>query len=133
MTAHTITAATVRTMITTVIEDIIRDYSNQPETDRETLIDRLDEENDTLFGALVRTQLVSTYTVHDLVATVQPCDVIIQVATEDAWIEDDRGLWEGLTYGILATVAFFSLRNCLYEGLKRRGIDTNTDRPFAAA
>lgn len=126
-----LTKESVREAVTMVADNIIRDYKDKPETDRETLIERLDEETDVLFGSLVRHVPVHDYTVQDLVQTAQPCATIIEVADEDAWVEDDEGLWEDLTFGVLASVAFFSLRNLLYSGLKNAGYDTNDDKPFA--
>lgn len=106
-------------------------FQDKPETDRETVIERLDEECDALFGSLVRNGRIDQYTVDDLIATAQPCAVILKVAQEDAWVEDDCGLWDGLTFGVLASITYFSLRNLLYERLKRQGHDTNDDYPFA--
>lgn len=57
--------------------------------------------------------------------------MIIQVAKADAWVEDDHGLWDGLTYGVVPSMAYFSLRNLLYQAMKEAGHDSNEDRPFA--
>lgn len=130
---RTITPQDVRVTVADVVNDIIEDFKNEPDTDRETLIERLDEEADTAFGQLVRQGRIDQYDADDLVATAQQCAVIIQVAQEDAWVEDDRGLWEGLTYGVLASIAYFSLRNLLYQDMKREGHDTNEDYPFASS
>ena len=75
--------------------------------------------------------LISNYDVDDLIETAYECSIIMKVAQEDAWVESDSGLWEGLTYGVLASMAFFSLRNLLYNALKNAGIDSNDDEPFA--
>jgi hypothetical protein len=66
-----------------------------------------------------------------MVQTAGPCAEIIRVAEADAWVEDDRGLWEGLTYGVLACIAYYSLRNLLYQALTEAGHDSNDDLPFA--
>ena len=42
-----------------------------------------------------------------------------------------RALWDGLTYGVLASMAFYSLRNLIYVALKAKGCDTNDDFPLA--
>jgi hypothetical protein len=121
----------VRTAVADTIQDIIADYKDAPETDREALIERLDAECDTLFGSLVmHGGRICDYDVDDLIATAGPCAEIIRVAQEDAWVEEDRGLWEGVTYGMLACVAYFSLRNLLYQALADAGHDTNDDLPF---
>lgn len=125
-----ITEEYVRTSVTEVVQSVIDDFKDEPETDREAVIERLDEEGDSLFGSLVRHGMTTDYDVDDLIATAQPCAVILKVAKDDAWVEDDAGLWDGLTFGVLASIAFFSLRNLLYEGLKNAGYDTNDDRPF---
>ena len=127
----TISEADVRAAVKAVVDDVIDDFRNS-QIDRETVIERLDEETDTLFGQLVRHGRIDQYDVDDLVATAQSCASVIKVAEADAWVEDDYGLWDGLKYGVLASVAYFSLRNLLYQGLKDEGHDTNDDHPFAA-
>lgn len=125
-----LTERQVRDGVSDVVKDVISDFKDDPETDRETVIERLDEECDTLFGQLVRQGRIDEYTVDDMVETAAANAAIIKVAQQDAWVEDDHGLWDGLTYGVLASIAYFSLRNLLYEGLKREGVDTNDSRPF---
>lgn len=123
----------IRAEIEETVADIIGDYRNDPETDRETLIERMDEECDSLFGRLVKQGRIDEYSVDDLVETAGDCAAIIKLAEQDAWVEDDRGLWDGLTYGILASVAYFSLRNLLYQAMNYAGHDSNKDRPFPKA
>src|SRR6266852_2872469 len=94
----------VHAKIEETVTDIIGDYQDDPETDRETLIERMDEECDSLFGRLVKQGRIDQYTVDDLVETAGDCAAIIKVAEQDAWVEDDYGLWDGLTYGILASI-----------------------------
>jgi len=124
------TLAEVRAKIEETVADIIGDYRDDPEADRETLIERMDEECDTLFGRLVKQGRIDQYSVDDLVETAGDCAAIIKLAEQDAWVEDDHGLWDGLTYGILASIAYFSLRNLLYQAMKDAGHDSNEDRPF---
>lgn len=126
------TADDVRKAIIATRDDIISDFRDEPDTDREDVIERLDEECDALFGQLVQHGRIAEYDVDDLVSTAADCAAIIQVAKEDAWVEDDHGLWEGLTFGVLASIAYFSLRNLLYQSLADAGHDTNDDMPFAA-
>ena len=121
----------VRDKIGETVAEIIGDYQDDPETDRETLIERMDEECDALFGRLVKQGRIDQYTVDDLVETAADCAAIIKLAEQDAWVEDDRGLWDGLTFGILASIAYFSLRNLLYQAMKDAGHDSNEDRPFS--
>jgi hypothetical protein len=125
------TPAKVRAKIGETVTDIIDDFKDEPETDRETLIDRMDEECDALFGRLVKQGRIDQYTVDDLVKTAAECAAIISVAKDDAWVEDDHGLWDGLTYGVLASIAYFSLRNLLYQAMKDAGHDNNEDHPFS--
>lgn len=126
----TLTEHQVRVSVADTVTEIVEAFKDEPDTDRETVIERLDEECDTLFGQLVRHGRIDQYDVDDLIATAQPCGVILQVAQADAWVEDDNGLWDGLTYGVLASIAYFSLRNLLYERMKQAGHDTNDDYPF---
>ena len=63
--------------------------------------------------------------------TAGDCAAIIKLAEQEAWVEDDYGLWDGLSYGILASIAYFSLRNLLYQAMKDAGHDSNEDRPFS--
>jgi hypothetical protein len=121
----------VRANIEETVDDIIGDYRDDPETDRETLIERMDEECDSLFGRLVKQGRIDQYSVDDLVETAADCAAIIKLAEQDAWVEDDHGLWDGLTFGILASIAYFSLRNLLYQAMKDAGHDSNEDRPFS--
>jgi hypothetical protein len=121
----------VRAKIEETVAEIIDDYRDDPESDRETLIERMEEECDSLFGRLVRQGRIDQYSVDDLVETAGDCAAIIKLAEQHAWVEDDPGLWDGLTYGILASIAYFSLRNLLYQAMKDAGHDSNEDRPFA--
>lgn len=120
----------VRNAICDTVADVIGDFQGKPDTDREEIIDRLDDECDALFGRLVQHGLITEYDAGDMVRTAPACCAILAVAEEDAWIEDDHGLWDGLTFGVLACVAFFSLRNLLYQALSEAGHDTNDDYPF---
>ncbi len=121
----------VRDKIGETVAEIAGDYQDDPATDRDTLIERMDEECDTLFGRLVKQGRIDQYTVDDLVETAGDCAAIIKLAEQEAWVEDDYGLWDGLTYGILASIAYFSLRNLLYQAMKDAGHDSNEDRPFS--
>ena len=126
------TPVEVRAKIEETVADIIGALQDDPETDRETLIERMDSDCDALFGRLVKQGRIDEYSVDDLVETAGDCAAIIKLAEQDAWVEDDRGLWDGLTYGILASIAYFSLRNLLYQALKDAGHDSNEDQPFSA-
>jgi hypothetical protein len=127
----TTTKATIKRAVKSTVRSIIDDYNREPETDRETLIERINEECDSLFGELVQHGRIDQYESDDLVETAQPCAEIIAYANEVAWVEDDYGLWEGLKYGVLASIAYFSLRNILYQAMKDAGHDSNEDFPFA--
>lgn len=119
----------IRDTINDALDDIVADCG--PETDRDELIERLDEETDAAFNELVQYGAFAHYDLEDMVDTCAECADIIRFAEKHAWVEDDSGLWEGLTYGRLACIAYFSLRNCFYEILSKRGIDSNEDLPFA--
>src|SRR5712692_6658653 len=123
----------VRDKIGETVAEIIGDYQDDPETDRETLIERMDEECDSLFGRLVKQGRIDQYTVDDLVETAADCAAIIKLAEQDAWVEDDHGPRDSLTSGILASIAYFSLRNLLYQAMKDAGHDGNEDHPFSNA
>lgn len=120
----------VMAAVRSTVQDIIDDHKDEPDTDREALIERMDEECDALFGQLVKHGPISDYDADDLIETAEDCAVIIKAAKEKAWVEDDSGLWDGLTYGVLASVAYFSLRNLIYQVLKDAGHDSNDDHPF---
>ncbi len=124
-----LTADEVREAVKATVADIRDDCDT--DTDRDDLIEAIDEHCDSLWGSLVRHGLIDQYDVDDLVATAHQCATIIRVAKDDSWVEDDHGLWEGLTYGVLASIAYFSLRNLLHEYLERDGIDVNQEMPFA--
>ena len=126
-----LTKEKIQTAVSDTIRSIIDDYKNEPETSRETVIERLDEECDSLWGNLVKHGRIDQYDSDDLVETAAPCAAIVAYAKENAWVEDDSGLWEGMTFGVLASIAYFSLRNVLYRALSDAGHDTNEDFPFA--
>lgn len=127
----TITKKRVREAVAGSATDIIRDFTGEPDTDRETLIERIDADVDSMFGHLVQEGYIGNYTVHDLAATAQPCSVILQVADADAWIETPGDMVSGLGYGVLASVAFSSLHNLLYRKLSNLGHDSKHRYPFA--
>jgi hypothetical protein len=129
--SKSLTTASVRDAVRDTVADIIEDYRDESDTDRETVIERLDEECDTLWGQLVCMGRIDQWDVDTLVRHAGACAAIVKTAEEDAWVEDDDGLWDGLTYGVLAAVAYYSLRNLLYQALKDAGHDTNDDTPFA--
>lgn len=118
----------IEAQITVHLDEIVENCSE--ETDREELIELLDEATDDIWGNLVQYGRIDEYTVDDLIATASDCAEIVMFAKEHSWVEDDHGLWEGLNYGALASIAYFSLRNCLYSLLEKRGIDSNNDHPF---
>ena len=100
-------------------------------TNREQLIDLIDYEVDELFTERSnRTKRLDLYNLDDMLDTSQLCGEIIKFAEDRAWVEDDEGLWQGLVYGVLASVAYFSLRNCFVQLMQDRGIDVNDDFPF---
>ena len=123
------TTTDIRAAISETVQDIIDDA--EPDNDREWLIERMDEECDALFGRLVRHGRIDQYDVDDLLEAIGPCAAIISLAKQEAWVEDDSGLWEGLTYGVVPSIAYFSLRNLLYQALADAGHDSNDDLPFA--
>lgn len=127
----TLNQATIKRAVKSTVRSIVDDYKGDEETDRETLIERIDEECDSLFGELVKSGRIDKYESDDLVETAQACAEVIRYASEFAWVEDDHGLWEGLKSGVLASIAYFSLRNVLHQAVKKAGHDSNDDFPFA--
>ena len=69
----------VRAKIEETVAEVIGDYRDNPETDREVLIERMDEECDTLFGRLVKQGRIDQYSVDDLVETAADCAAIIKL------------------------------------------------------
>lgn len=110
----------VRDSVADVATKIIADHN--AETDRETIIEACDQACDDLFGQLVQHGRIDQYGSKDLARTAPACAAILTVAAADAWVEDDHGL-EG--------IAFFSLRNLIYQALKDKGCDTNDEFPLA--
>lgn len=124
-----ITHDDIRDTIDAYLDDMIEEFD--ADTDREELIDRITEEADSAWGELVKHGRIDQYTVSDLTETAAECAAIVEFAEENAWVADDSGLWEGLTYGVLAAIAYHSLENCFHQALESRGIDSNKDNPFA--
>ncbi len=90
----------------------------------EDLHDGIFIQTDEMFCDLVGGVNVKHYDLQTMLDTMQPVATILKVAEEDSWIEDDSGLWEGLPpYGILASVAFWSLEHVLMEKLNERDND----------
>lgn len=118
----------IETQIELALDDIIDEFD--ADTNREEVIERLDEETDAVWGELIKDGSIAQYTVSDLTETAEQCATIIGFAEERAWVETDGGLWQGLTYGVLASIAYFSLRNCFYQLLKDRGHNTDNEYPF---
>lgn len=119
-------------MIEATIQDAVQNIIDRfdEETEREEVIEALDIACDDAWCDLVKYKNVTEYDAHDLVDTAGACAEIIHYADQNAWVEDDSGLWEGLTYGVLASIAYFSLRNCFYQALFNLGYDTNNEYPL---
>jgi hypothetical protein len=130
--SDTLSMADVHKAVAATVDEVIGEYKDQPDAGRETLIERLDEECDTLWGQLVYQGRIDQWDADTLANHAGECAAIIQAAKRDAWVEDDEGLWQGLTYGVVASIAYFSLRNLLYQALVVAGVDSNNDLPFAA-
>lgn len=51
------------------------------------------------------------------------CAKVLDYCAEEAWVEDDSGLWQGLEGGaVIGTQAFFSVQNVVWEKLRNRGV-----------
>lgn len=123
------TQADIHEAIDTRLEGII--FEADSTTDRDTVIECLDDACDDAWSNLVQSCRLDAYTVDDFVSTAEPVAQILSFAKEHAWVEDDSGLWEGMPYGLPACVAYYSLRNCFYQAMSDRGYDINDDFPFA--
>ena len=115
-------------MINIYLDEIVDDC--HAKIDREELIEMLDDACDCVFVDYVDCVPIAEYNLDMLLDTSGACSEIIKYAEEVAWVEDDSGLWEGMTYGVLAAIAFGSLRNCFYQLMANRGYDSNNDLPF---
>jgi hypothetical protein len=128
-----LTIAKVKKSVKDLAKEVKREFQGgyfKKDTDREELIEWLDESCDSLWGNLVMQGRLDKYDVDDLTRTAHDCAVILKVAQDENCVETDSGLWEGLQYGILASMAYSSLRNLAYYALKNVGIDSNEDHPF---
>ena len=129
MTPIRLSKREVRKQVNCVVKEAKESFTN--DSDRNEVIEWLDDQCDSMWADMVQYGLLADYNLDDLRRTLGACTAILQVAEEDAWIESDSGLWEGVTYGVVPIIAFYSLRNCLYAALERAGYDTNNDYPFA--
>jgi hypothetical protein len=130
----TLTEKQVQQAVQGVVDDAHREFNNgffSTDTCREELIEWLDECNSAVWSNLVKDRKLADYTVDDMIETTSACGAILKVAEKDAWLEDDEGLWRGQTYGMMASIAYFSLCNLLYMSMKKAGADFNEDFPFA--
>ena len=83
------------------------------------------EATDRAFGDLVKEKRIDQYTFEDMIDTFDAVATIIDFARDQAWVEDDHGLWEGCEpYGLPASVAFYSLQNLFHQYLP----DSYTER-----
>ena len=99
--------------------------------DRNDLIDEIDRYCDgELWPYLVKQGRLDQYGLNDLIDTLPACATIIEAAEQEGCIADDSGLWEDMTYGVVPCIAYYSLRNLLYNALKEDGVDSNEENPF---
>lgn len=122
------TIESVREAVAECAKDMLDDLDF--DTDRETMIERMDEECDSLFGRVVYQGPIAQWSADTLADCAGDCVAIIKAAEKYAWVEDDSGLWDGLTYGVLGSIAYFSLRNLIYQACKDIGVDSNADEPL---
>lgn len=107
----------VRAMAREVQDGIKEGYSS-----REEPHDAIFGAVDSAWGDLVTEGRIDAWPVNPGAEVMQNLSVIMEVAEADAWVEDDPGLWDGLHgAAVLGSMAFFSLQNCLWEELRRRG------------
>lgn len=79
---------------------------------------------DTLFCQLVKEKRIGEYTLHDMMDTMNATAAILRAAKEEGLVADDPGLWESTPpYGVVASIAFFSLENLVYNRLRELGYD----------
>ena len=128
MTTKTITAKEVWEDVNRVAGDIIEDMDQ--DSDRDSVLERCDEEADVLWCQLSQGGMIQDYRLSDMVETLQASEAIIRMAQEKNCVETDTGLWEGVTYGLVASIAYYSLRNLLYQAMREKGVELNDDRPL---
>jgi hypothetical protein len=119
----------IKGLITELRSDI-RAGDLDRDTSRETLIEWMDEKADQLWGELVQQGRIDQYDAGELIETAPACGAILSLAQENGCLETGSGLWEGLTFGVLASMAYFSLRNLLYHFLCDAGVDSNNEQPL---
>jgi len=117
LTLIKLTPEEVRESVNDMANEIKEDYS-----DGDDLHDMVFSQVDSAWSNLVFGGMIHDWNASDLVRAAGACATIIQVAEEDAWVADDGGLWEGLTYGVVGSIAFFSLENCVVEKLRSLGM-----------
>lgn len=124
-----LTTTTLRRML----RDMVREAKDEfnAESNRDDVMEWIDQWVDDTWGDIVFQGMLTDYDLDDLMRSIPSCAVILELAKSDAWIEDDSGLWDGLTYGVVPSVAYFSLRNLAHAYLSKSGHDTNEDHPFA--
>ena len=67
--------------------------------------------------------LISEWPVNPGAEILGRCGEVLDYCEQEAWIEDDSGLWDGLHgAAILGIQAFFSLQNVLWEKLRERNV-----------
>ncbi len=67
--------------------------------------------------------LITEWPVNPSVKIITLLGRVLEYCEQEAWLEDDSGLWEGLTgSAVLASQAFFSLENVLWEKLRKMNV-----------
>lgn len=126
----------IREEIVKDLEEVVKDAidSCDWDTDRVDLIERFDEEVDTVWERHVGTGRIDQMDVEQVADTAQLWAAVLALGKDYKCIETDRGLWEGLSHSAPVSQAYFTLRNLLnHIASEDFDVDVNEDHPLVKA
>lgn len=123
-------------VINNAIDEVVVDMLDSLDVDehRETVIERINEEVDSMWGHLVYQGSLSDWSVEDVAEFADEWSAIIKAGKNNACIETDRGLWDGMTHQVPVVQAFYTLWNLFVHRCAREwDIDVNETEPLKTA
>ncbi len=123
-------------VIDNAIDEVVIDMLDSLDADehRETVIERIDEEVDSMWGHLVYAGPLSEWSTDDVAEFADEWSAILKWGRSNRCVETDSGLWEGLTHQVPVVQAFYTLRNLfIHRCADEWDIDVNETEPLKTA
>lgn len=118
--AHDNISVNIQNEVDTIAATVKEEYD---EGELEYPQDKVFEEVDNWCCQNLKHKNINAYTLDDMLDTADMCSAILKHAERQGCIENDTGLWDQVTpYGVIASVAFFSLQLCVLDKLQTLGV-----------